>query len=255
MWFVLLESLLYPLVGTALGAGCVFFGGGDAGRGPARFAGFLERTLVGLSAGVMTAASFFSLLLPAIESDGGLFPSVVGVVAGICLLSVLDRFLCALSVRRADSGATGRTYLTFLALFLHNIPEGMAVGAILAGFFSGGTGRGEVLALTLGIAVQNFPDGAIVSLPFCAAGMSRAKAFWFGVLSGAVEPVFAVLTFFLSGAIAGLLPYFLAFAAGAMLYVVVRELIPKMESGEKTGMPAFTVGFILLVLLDRFFAG
>ncbi len=277
---VLCESLILPLIGTAAGAACVFLT-----KKRERTGGFAERMLVGFSAGLMTAASFFSLLMSALETESGFFPSLIGFVIGIVLLSLLDRMLSAAARRNRESkpekitaaeeenaarpgsgenmsappakstGRGERAALGFLAVLLHNIPEGMAVGAILAGFFAGRNGSAEVLALSVGIAVQNFPDGAIVSLPFRTSGMGRGRAFLFGLLSGAVEPLAALLTVLISGALGGVLPYFLSFAAGAMIYVVVRELIPETEGEEQTAMPAFTVGFILLMLLDRFFAG
>ena len=249
-------SLLTPFFGTALGAACVFFlkkGLGDR----------VQRGLTGFASGVMVAASIWSLLIPAMEQSAGVggwafLPAVTGFWAGILFLLGLDHLIPHLHQRsqQAEGPRTQlqRSTMMVLAVTLHNIPEGMAVGVVYAGLLSG---EGQItmmaaLALSLGIAIQNFPEGAIISMPLRSEGMGKAKAFAGGVLSGAVEPVGALLTILAAGLVVPVLPYLLSFAAGAMLYVVVEELIPEMSQGEHSnvGTLAFALGFTLMMALD-----
>ncbi len=249
-------SLLTPFFGTALGAACVFFlkkGLGDR----------VQRGLTGFASGVMVAASIWSLLIPAMEQSAGVggwafLPAVTGFWAGILFLLGLDHLIPHLHQRsqQAEGPRTQlqRSTMMVLAVTLHNIPEGMAVGVVYAGLLSG---EGQItmmaaLALSLGIAIQNFPEGAIISMPLRSEGMGKAKAFAGGVLSGVVEPVGALLTILAAGLVVPALPYLLSFAAGAMLYVVVEELIPEMSQGEHSnvGTLAFALGFTLMMALD-----
>lgn len=249
-------SLLTPFFGTALGAACVFFlkkGLGDR----------VQRGLTGFASGVMVAASIWSLLIPAMEQPAGVggwafLPAVTGFWAGILFLLGLDHLIPHLHQRsqQAEGPRTQlqRSTMMVLAVTLHNIPEGMAVGVVYAGLLSG---EGQItmmaaLALSLGIAIQNFPEGAIISMPLRSEGMGKAKAFAGGVLSGVVEPVGALLTILAAGLVVPALPYLLSFAAGAMLYVVVEELIPEMSQGEHSnvGTLAFALGFTLMMVLD-----
>ena len=249
-------SLLTPFFGNALGAACVFFlkkGLGDR----------VQRGLTGFASGVMVAASIWSLLIPAMEQPAGVggwafLPAVTGFWAGILFLLGLDHLIPHLHQRsqQAEGPRTQlqRSTMMVLAVTLHNIPEGMAVGVVYAGLLSG---EGQItmmaaLALSLGIAIQNFPEGAIISMPLRSEGMGKAKAFAGGVLSGAVEPVGALLTILAAGLVVPALPYLLSFAAGAMLYVVVEELIPEMSQGEHSnvGTLAFALGFTLMMALD-----
>ncbi|MBQ4466073.1 MAG: ZIP family metal transporter, partial [Oscillospiraceae bacterium] len=216
----------------------------------------------GFAAGVMVAASFWSLLDPAIESSASMgnlafLPAAVGFLIGVGFLLFLDMVTPHMHMNQIDEGpknALRRTTKLILAVTLHNIPEGMAVGVVFAGWMTGGSGitHAEALALALGIAIQNFPEGAIVSMPLRAEGMPKMKTFWYGVLSGAVEPVAAVITIFAAGAVVPVMPYLLAFAAGAMLYVVVEELIPEMSEGQHSNGAtiAFALGFVLMMVLD-----
>ena len=249
-------SLLTPFFGTALGAACVFFlkkGLGDR----------VQRGLTGFASGVMVAASIWSLLIPAMEQPAGVggwafLPAVTGFWAGILFLLGLDHLIPHLHQRsqQAEGPRTQlqRSTMMVLAVTLHNIPEGMAVGVVYAGLLSG---EGQItmmaaLALSLGIAIQNFPEGAIISMPLRSEGMGKAKAFAGGVLSGVVEPVGALLTILAAGLVVPARPYLLSFAAGAMLYVVVEELIPEMSQGEHSnvGTLAFALGFTLMMALD-----
>lgn len=249
-------GILIPFLGTSLGAACVFFM-------KKTLSDMVQRALTGFAAGVMVAASVWSLLIPAMEQSAGMgrlsfVPAVVGFWIGILFLLGLDHIVPHL---HAKSGQTEgpksqlrRTTMMVLAVTLHNIPEGMAVGVVYAGYLSGSaqiTAAGA-LALSLGIAIQNFPEGAIISLPLRAEGQSRMRAFAGGVLSGIVEPVGAVLTVLAARFVAPALPYLLSFAAGAMLYVVVEELIPEMSEGKHSniGTIFFAVGFSVMMILD-----
>ena len=223
----------------------------------------MQRGLTGFASGVMVAASIWSLLIPAMEQPAGagawaFLPAVIGFWAGILFLLGLDHLIPHLHQRsqQAEGPRTrlGRSTMMVLAVTLHNIPEGMAVGVVYAGFLAG---DGQItmtaaLALSLGIAIQNFPEGAIISMPLRAEGMGKARAFAGGVLSGAVEPLGALLTILAAGLVVPALPYLLSFAAGAMLYVVVEELIPEMSQGEHSnvGTLAFALGFTLMMTLD-----
>ena len=243
-------GILIPFLGTSLGAACVFFMKHDMSER-------LSRILTGFAAGVMVAASIWSLLIPAMEQseEMGKFafvPAVAGFWGGILFLLLLDHIIPHL--HRYSVSAEGpksrlqRTTMMVLAVTLHNIPEGMAVGVVYAGYLAGNAKItvAAAMALSIGIAIQNFPEGAIISMPLRAEGMKVSKAFAGGVLSGIVEPVGAMLT------ILAALPYLLSFAAGAMIYVVVEELIPEMSQGEHSdlGTIFFAVGFTVMMSLD-----
>ena len=249
-------GVLIPFLGTSLGAGCVFFM-------KKSLSDTVQRALTGFAAGVMVAASVWSLLIPAIERSAGMgklafLPAVLGFWVGVLFLLALDHIIPHL---HANSGQPEgpksqlrRTTMMVLAVTLHNIPEGMAVGVVYAGYLAGDgqiTAAGA-LALSLGIAIQNFPEGAIISMPLRAEGVKKSRAFAGGVLSGAVEPIGAVLTILAAGLIVPALPYLLSFAAGAMLYVVVEELIPEMSQGRHSniGTVFFALGFSVMMLLD-----
>lgn len=249
-------GLILPFLGTAAGAGCVFFMKKEM---PA----LLRKGLMGFAAGVMVAAAVWSLLIPSMEMTGldgfaRIIPDIIGFSLGIAFLLFLD---VVVPHQHPDEhhpeGPTSRISKTsklFLAVTIHNIPEGMAIGVALAGaleqnhFLSMAT----ALALSVGIAIQNFPEGAIVSMPLRVQGNSRLRAFWLGALSGAVEPIAAIITLILASYILPVLPYLLAFAAGAMFYVVVEELIPETQEGRHTnlGTIGFALGFILMMILD-----
>lgn len=252
----IIEGLLLPFLGTAFGAACVIFMKKEMDLP-------LQRALTGFAAGVMVAASIWSLIIPAMEqsSEAGRFaflPATVGFWLGILFLLLLDSLTPHLHIHSTDSEGLkvnlSRTTMMVLAVAIHNIPEGMAVGVVYAGWESGTTGITAMgaLALSIGIAIQNFPEGAIVSMPLCAQGMSKRRACLYGVLSGAVEPVAALVTILLSELLIPAMPYLLSFAAGAMLYVVVEELIPEMSEGEHSnhGTIMFAVGFSLMMVLD-----
>ncbi len=245
-------GILIPFLGTSLGAASVFFL-------KQLLEDHIQRALTGFAAGVMVAASIWSLLIPAMDQSASLgrlafFPAAAGFWLGILFLLLLDHIIPHL--HRNSEQAEGphsqlqRTTMMVLAVTLHNIPEGMAVGVVYAGYLSG---TAQITAASaLGIAIQNFPEGAIISMPLRAEGMSKGRAFWGGVLSGIVEPIGAVLTVLAAGIIVPALPYLLSFAAGAMLYVVVEELIPEMSQGEHSniGTVFFAVGFSLMMVLD-----
>lgn len=249
-------GLLIPFAGTVAGAACVFF----MKKGMSEP---VHRALTGFAAGVMVAASVWSLLIPAIEQAADMgkwsfIPAAAGFWVGILFLLLLDRVIPHL--HRNTVSAEGpksklqRTTMLVLAVTLHNIPEGMAVGVVYAGYLTGNaqiTAMGA-LALSIGIAIQNFPEGAIISMPLRAEGMGKPKAFAAGLLSGIVEPVGGALTIFTASLIVPALPYTLSFAAGAMLYVVVEELIPEMSEGvhSNIGTVFFAVGFSVMMALD-----
>lgn len=252
----MLIGIFLPFLGTALGAACVFFLRGGMGR-------TLQRALTGFAAGVMTAASVWSLLIPAMgqaEHMGkwAFVPAAVGFWIGILFLLLLDRLIPHLHLNSQEAegpqSSLSRTMMMVLAVVLHNLPEGMAVGVVLAGWRTGNASLSLAAALTLslGIAIQNFPEGAIISMPLRAEGVSKPKSFLYGVLSGAVEPIGALLTIAFASFIMPLLPYLLSFAAGAMIYVVVEELIPEMSEGEHSnvGTLLFAAGFVLMMILD-----
>ena len=252
----IIMGLMIPFLGTAAGSGCVF-----VLRNQIKIS--VQKALTGFAAGVMVAASVWSLIIPAIEQseDMGSFaflPAFIGFWLGILFLLLLDHIIPHLHI--GASKAEGpknhltRIVMLVLAVTLHNIPEGMAVGVVYAGLLSGSDKitAGAALALALGIAIQNFPEGAIISMPLYAEGKSKPKSFWLGVMSGAVEPAFGGLTVILAGLVVPAMPYLLSFAAGAMLYVVVEELIPEMSAGEHShvGVIAFAIGFSLMMALD-----
>lgn len=249
-------AVLLPLLGTVLGSAGVFFMKGQMNR-------TLERTLMGFAAGVMVAASIWSLIIPAInqsEHMGKLafLPAFVGVWLGFLFLLGLDHLIPHLHLNSDCPEGTpcglGKSTMMVLAVALHNLPEGMAVGVVIAGWLSGreSLSYASLIALSLGIAIQNLPEGAIISMPLKSGGMSRRRAFAYGAGSGVVEPLGAIATIILSNLLVPVLPYLLAFAAGAMLYVVVEELIPEMSEGEHSniGTIFFALGFSLMMMLD-----
>ncbi len=253
---VVFWGILIPFLGTALGSACVFFMKKSLGD-------LVQRSLAGFAAGVMVAASIWSLLIPAIEQSAAMgkfsfFPAVAGFWFGILFLLALDHLIPHLHVgsdqAEGPKSRLGRTTMMVLAVTLHNIPEGMAVGVMYAGFIAGDAQitTASALALSLGIAIQNFPEGAIISMPLRAEGESKSKAFLGGVFSGVVESFGAVLTILAAQLVIPALPYFLSFAAGAMLYVVVEELIPEMSHGKHSniGTIFFAVGFSVMMTLD-----
>lgn len=252
-------GVLIPFLGTSLGSACVFFM-------KKTFSQFLQRALTGFAAGVMVAASIWSLLIPAMEESADMerlafLPAVAGLWAGVLFLMLLDRVVPQMDCNSSEAEGSEssqctlrRTVMLALAVTLHNLPEGMAVGAVYAGYL---TGDGEIsamgaLALSLGIAIQNFPEGAIISMPLRAEEMGKFRAFIYGVLSGVIEPVGAVLTILTARYAILLLPYLLSFAAGAMVYVVVKELVPEMEEGNPSNIGAvlFSAGFTVMMALD-----
>ena len=251
-----LLGVLIPFIGPAAGSACVFFMKKELSRS-------VQRALTGFAAGVMVAASIWSLLIPSMEFAEGMgklsfVPAVIGFWGGILFLLLLDSVIPNLHMNAEKpegiKSSFAKTTMMVLAVTLHNIPEGMAVGVVYAGYLSGSAEitAGGALALALGIAIQNFPEGAIISMPLHAQGRSKGKAFADGVLSGIVEPAGALLTILLAGIIIPAMPYLLSFAAGAMIYVVVEELIPEMSEGEHSniGVVMFAVGFTLMMALD-----
>lgn len=255
MRYVIL-GVLIPFLGTSLGAACVFFMKKDMNRQ-------LQRAMLGFAAGVMVAASVWSLLIPSIEQAETLemasfIPAVAGFWAGVLFLLMLDELIPHLHLNSEQpegmESQLSRMVKLVLAVTIHNIPEGMAVGVVYAGLLSNQSGitAAGALSLALGIAIQNFPEGAIISMPLQTEGAGKTKAFLYGVLSGIVEPLGAVLTLAATSLIIPALPYLLSFAAGAMLYVVVEELIPEMSEGPHSnlGTISFSVGFSLMMALD-----
>ena len=249
-------GILIPFLGTMLGSACVFFM-------KKSLSDLVRRSLAGFAAGVMVAASIWSLLIPAIEQSEDMgklsfLPAFIGFWVGVLFLLLLDRLIPHLHVgseqAEGPKSKLGRTTMMVLAVTLHNIPEGMAVGVVYAGFLAGNTQitAASALALSLGIAIQNFPEGAIISMPLRAEGVRKSRAFLGGMLSGVVEPIGAVLTLLAAQFVIPALPYLLSFAAGAMLYVVVEELIPEMSQGRHSnlGTVFFAVGFSVMMVLD-----
>ncbi|MCQ2531991.1 MAG: ZIP family metal transporter [Saccharofermentans sp.] len=249
-------GLLIPFLGTVLGSACVFFMKKDLNV-------TIQKILTGFAAGVMVAASIWSLIIPAIDQAASMgkaavIPAIIGFWIGILFLLLLDKVIPHIhqfaDKAEGPKSTLKKNTMMLLAVTIHNIPEGMAVGVVFAGFI---TGKAEItsagaMVLALGIAIQNFPEGAIISMPLRSEGSSKAKAFWGGAFSGAVEPISAFLTILASAFIIPTLPYLLAFAAGAMLYVVVEELIPEMSEGEHSNLAtiAFSAGFTLMMALD-----
>lgn len=249
-------GLLIPFLGTVAGAAGVFFLKNELKP-------LVQKTMLGFASGVMVAASVWSLLIPAIDASQNMgkfafFPAAVGFALGIVFLLGMDRLIPHLHLNAEKPEGMERkwkkTTMLVLAVTLHNIPEGMAVGVVFAGMASGESSvtLAGAMALAIGIAIQNFPEGAIISLPLKSEGGSRKKAFFYGVLSGIVEPIGALLTILLAGLIVPFLPYLLSFAAGAMLYVVVEELIPEASEGEHSNVATigFAFGFLVMMILD-----
>ena len=249
-------GIMIPFLGTVLGAGCVLFLKNE-------MRDTLQRALSGFAAGVMVAASVWSLIIPALEQASHLgkwsfVPVVTGFWLGILFLLALDHIIPHLhrNCEQAEGPKSKlrKTTMLVLAVTLHNIPEGMAVGVVYAGYLSGDVSISIMgaIALSLGIAIQNFPEGAIISMPLKSEGVKKSKAFSYGVLSGMVEPIGAMLTILAATVVIPLLPYLLSFAAGAMMYVVVEELIPEMSAGKHSniGTVAFAAGFCIMMILD-----
>jgi len=247
---------MIPFFGTALGSAGVLFMKNKLNP-------LLQRALTGFAAGVMVAASIWSLLVPAMEQaehmgQWAFVPAAAGFWIGILFLLLLDRTVPHLHMNSSKAeghqSSLQKTTMLVLAVTLHNLPEGMAVGVVYAGWRSGDAGITAMgaLALSLGIAIQNFPEGAIISMPLRAEGVGKGRAFLYGMLSGAVEPIGATLTILAAGIAVPLLPYLLSFAAGAMIYVVVEELIPEMSEGNHSnvGTLLFAAGFTLMMALD-----
>lgn len=249
-------GILIPFIGTVLGAGCVFFL-------KDQISPFVQKGLLGFASGVMIAASVWSLLIPAIDmsepmGELSFVPAVVGFAIGIAFLLLMDKIIPHLHLSSDEpegiKTSLKKSTMLVLAVTLHNIPEGMAVGVVFAGVMTGSdnitlTGA---FALAIGIAIQNFPEGAIISLPLKTEGKSKGKAFGYGILSGVVEPIGALITIMLTTYVVPLLPYLLSFAAGAMVYVVVEELIPEASEGEHSniGTIGFAIGFLIMMTLD-----
>lgn len=249
-------GIMIPFFGTVLGSACVFF----MKKGMSEN---LKRALSGFAAGVMVAASIWSLIIPAMEQSENMgkwsfVPAAVGFWLGILFLLLLDHIVPHLhqnaSQAEGPKSSLKKSTMMILAVTLHNIPEGMAVGVVFAGLIAGKSNitAAGALALSLGIAIQNFPEGAIISMPLKSEKMSKPKAFLSGAASGIVEPIGALITIAAAGIVIPVLPYLLSFAAGAMLYVVVEELIPEMSAGEHSnlGTVFFAVGFCLMMILD-----
>lgn len=249
-------ALLLPFLGTVFGAGFVFFLKG-------KMHVTLQRSLTGFAAGVMVAASIWSLIIPAIEQSEGMggwsfIPALAGVWAGFGFLLLLDHIIPHLHLNSQCPEGTpcglGKSTMMVLAVALHNLPEGMAVGVVIAGWLAGNQNitAASMLALAAGIAIQNLPEGAIISMPLKSNGMGSGRSFLYGVLSGVIEPIGAILTLLLAVWVVPVLPYLLSFAAGAMLYVVVEELIPEMSQGKHSnvGTIFFAFGFTLMMVLD-----
>lgn len=249
-------GLMIPFLGTTLGAACVFFLKNELKPK-------VQKALLGFASGVMVAASVWSLLIPAMDMSEGMgkwafIPAAVGLLLGIAFLLAMDRIIPHLhmgsEVSEGPKTSLKKTTMLVLAVTLHNIPEGMAVGVVFAGMLSENSmiTLAGAMALSIGIAIQNFPEGAIISLPLRNEGMSRRRAFAYGTASGVVEPIAAFITILLAAFIEPILPYLLAFAAGAMIYVVVEELIPEASEGDHSniGTIGFAVGFVIMMVLD-----
>ena len=252
----IIQGILIPFLGTSLGAACVLFMKKDLNIK-------IQKILTGFAAGVMVAASIWSLIIPSIEQSENMgkfafLPAFIGFWLGILFLLLLDETIPHLHVSSNETEGPKvkikRTTMLVLAVTLHNIPEGMAVGVVFAGLLSGNNGitLAGAFSLSIGIAIQNFPEGAIISLPLKSEGGSTKKAFWYGVASGVVEPIAAGITIILAGIITHMLPYLLAFAAGAMIYVVVEELLPEASEGEHSNINTigFAAGFLIMMILD-----
>ncbi|MBR3885283.1 MAG: ZIP family metal transporter [Clostridia bacterium] len=252
--FKLILGVIVPFIGTSLGAFLVFFLKDNISE---KF----NKMLLGFAAGVMIASSIWSLIIPAVNQSKymgfwSFFPALCGICIGLLFMLLLDKFCRILTIKagKFNSYLTQKNTLLFLAVTIHNVPEGMAVGVALASAFYGNFSISIVsaLALSIGIAIQNIPEGMIVSLPLVSNKLSKKKAFLFGVLSGIVEPIFAVITILLIRVVAPVLPYLLSFAAGAMIYVSVEELIPEShsEDNSKSATVSFFIGFLIMMILD-----
>ena len=252
----LLIGIMIPFVGTALGSACVFFLKHEMKP-------FLQKILLGFASGVMVAASVWSLLIPAMNMSEGMgrlafIPAAVGLLLGMAFLLLMDRVIPHLHLGSDEPegahSSLSKSMMLIFAVTLHNFPEGMAVGVVFAGMLEGSAGitLAGAFALAIGIAIQNFPEGAIISMPLKGTGISRGKAFLYGAASGIVEPLGALLTIWLASYIEPVLPYLLAIAAGAMLYVLVEELIPEASEGEHSNIATvgFAIGFVLMMILD-----
>jgi ZIP family zinc transporter len=248
-------GILIPFLGTSLGSGCVFFMKREMKENT-------QKALSGFASGVMVAASIWSLLIPAIEDSSSygrwsFLPAFIGFWIGVLFLLALDNLTPHLHILTKDAEGPknhmSSGLLMMLAVTIHNIPEGLAVGVVYAGFLYGDTiSASAALALSIGIAIQNFPEGAIISMPIYGEAKKKGRAFWYGVGSGAVEPIAALIAILAAKALVPVMPYFLSFAAGAMMYVVVEELIPEMAKGVHTnlGVLAFSFGFTVMMALD-----
>ncbi len=248
-------GILIPFIGTIIGTSMVFFMKNTLNK-------VLEKILLGSASGVMIAASIWSLLMPSIEMAKNQniiewMPATIGFILGIAFLILTDRLISKLEIKlnlNHKNESFKNNLMLFLAVTLHNIPEGMAVGVAFAGVISGNTSMTmlSAMSLAIGIGIQNIPEGAIISMPLKSSGISKYKAFLYGVISGIVEPVAAIITLLLTSKITIILPYLLAFAAGAMMYVVSDELIPKFQSGKnsKIGIIGLTIGFLIMMILD-----
>lgn len=249
-------GLMIPFIGTTLGSACVLFMKKELNP-------LVQKAFLGFASGVMVVASVWSLLIPAMDMSGAMgkfafVPAAAGLLLGVGFLLFMDKAVPHLHLGSEESkgpkAALKKITMFVLAVTLHNIPEGLSAGAVFAGVLAGNNTvtMAGAFALVIGIAIQNFPEGAIISMPLRGAGISRGKAFLWGVASGIVEPVAGGITLLLASQIQILLPYLLAFAAGAMIYVVVEELIPKANEGEHSnvGTIAFAVGFVLMMTLD-----
>lgn len=252
----LLIGIMIPFVGTALGSACVFFLKHEMKP-------LLQKILLGFASGVMVAASVWSLLIPAMNMSEGMgklafVPAAAGLLLGMAFLLLMDRVIPHLHLGSEEPegmhSSLSKSMMLIFAVTLHNFPEGMAVGVVFAGMLEGSAGitLAGAFALAIGIAIQNFPEGAIISMPLKGTGISHGKAFFYGAASGIVEPLGALLTIWLASYIEPVLPYLLAFAAGAMLYVVVEELIPEASEGEHSNIATvgFAIGFVLMMILD-----
>ncbi len=252
---MLFLGLMIPFAGTALGSAMVFLMKNKINVK-------IEKVLLGFASGVMIAASVWSLMLPSIEMSSNyklrFLPSAVGFLFGVAFLLLLDRLIPHLHIDKSQEGVKTsklkKTTMMVLAVTLHNIPEGMAVGVTLAAALNSSSGitGAAAAALSVGIAIQNFPEGAIISMPLKSEGASKGKAFLLGALSGTVEPVFGIITVLLTGTVLTALPYLLSFAAGAMIYVVVEELIPDSQTGKHSDIATIglAIGFVTMMILD-----
>lgn len=252
----LIQGLLIPFIGTMLGSAMVFFMKNKMNLK-------VQKLLLGFAAGVMIAASIWSLLIPSInmaeeQEKVAWIPAVTGFLLGIIFLLVLDSIIPHMHLNNNKpegiKSKLKKTTMMIFAVTLHNIPEGMAVGVTFAGALLGNTGitMAGAFALAIGIAIQNFPEGAIISMPLKSEGVSKTKAFLYGTLSGIVEPIGAIITILLTETVVPILPYLLSFAAGAMIYVVVEELIPESQAGEHSNLGTIGVGigFAIMMILD-----